>query len=115
MKLLKKIQDKFNRDLDIVSVVIDENYEKASQYLKENKNNFNWDFLYIAMQGEVINNYNVQAVPLYYLINPEGKLILVPAPAPEENFQDIFISEYNKWRRLQLRKQSSKPKTIFEK
>ncbi|SFD71130.1 TlpA family protein disulfide reductase [Thermophagus xiamenensis] len=115
MKLLKKIHDKFYRDLEIVSIVIDENYEKASQFLNENKNNFNWNFLYIAMQGEIINNYNVQAVPLYYLINPDGKFVLVPAPAPEENFQEVFISEYNKWRRLQLRKPSSSQKTLFGK
>ncbi|MGQ1889992.1 TlpA family protein disulfide reductase [Thermophagus sp. OGC60D27] len=105
LKLLKKIHDTFNRDLEIVSIIIDEDFDKAASYLKENQDNMDWQFLYFAMQGNLINNYNVQAVPLYYLISPEGKLVMSPAPAPGENFHDAFVSEYKNYRRERLRKQ----------
>jgi peroxiredoxin len=106
MKLLKKIQENFRQDLHIVTVILNEDFDQAKQYLEANENSLNWHFLYFAMQGNLINNYNVQAVPLYYLIDPHGKLVMVPAPAPAENFQDAFIDQLKKFRRELLRKNS---------
>jgi peroxiredoxin len=106
MKLLEKIQEDFRQNLHIVTIVVNEDFDQAKQFLEANKNTLNWHFLYFAMQGNLINNYNVQAVPLYYLIDPHGKLVMVPAPAPGENFQDAFIDQFKKFRRELLRKNS---------
>ena len=112
LKLLKKINDSFKRDLEIVTVVIDEDFEKAARYIKQQKD-MDWQFLYFAMQGNLINDYNVQAVPLYYLISPDGKLSISPAPAPSENFSDAFVSEYKKYRREQMRKHPATKNDLF--
>ena len=106
LKLLEKIHDDFQPDLHIVTVIVNEDFDQAKQFLQATENTFKWHFLYFAMQGNLINNYNVQAVPLYYLIDPNGKLVMVPAPAPGENFQDVFIEQFKKFRREVLRKNS---------
>jgi len=39
------------------------------------------------MQPEVLKEYDIRAFPTYFLIGPDGKLILSPAPSPAEDFE----------------------------
>jgi hypothetical protein len=75
----------------------------------------NWDFLFFGMNANILKNYNVLAVPIYYLINPDGKLVLSPSPAPGENFHDNFIDQFRKYQRQQQRKNPQERKSIFGK
>ncbi len=111
LKLLPEIYEEFNRDLEIVPIVFNEDYDKAKQFLNNNK--FEWDFLHFGMNAYIIDAYNVKAVPLYYLINPEGRIVLSPAPTPDENFHDNFVDQYRKFRRYQQRNNSQPQKSIF--
>jgi len=51
------------------------------------KNGYNWLFLHYHAQPQVMSDYDIRAFPVYYLIGPDGKLILSPAPSPAENFE----------------------------
>ncbi len=82
---LQGIYARHNARLEIVTIAVDEYNESMHSYLKEKK--YNWKFLYYSNQPQVLKDYDIRAFPTYFLIDPGGRLILSPAPAPEENFE----------------------------
>ncbi|MFO8000760.1 MAG: TlpA disulfide reductase family protein [Marinilabilia sp.] len=111
---IPRILDKFGEDLEVVTIILDEDYDQAARFV-ENRRNMDWDFLYFGMDANILKNYNVEAVPLYYLINPEGNLVLSPAPTPDENFHDNFVEQFRKYERKQQQQQSGEEESIFGK
>ncbi len=53
---------------------------------------------------KIIKEYNVKAFPTYYLINPEGKLSLISAPGPAEDFSAVYQKIRQGWRIKQMQK-----------
>ncbi|MFW6203142.1 MAG: TlpA family protein disulfide reductase [Marinilabilia sp.] len=112
MNRIPRILEKFGEDLQVVTIIVNEDFDKAKQYVN-NQQQKGWDFLYFGMDANLLKNYNVEAVPIYYLIDPEGKLVASPAPTPGENFHDKFVAEYQKYRKAQQRKNRGEQKSIF--
>jgi peroxiredoxin len=84
--LLKKLAVKYkDYKLVIVTIAIDESREQMANYV--NKTKLNWLFLYYGNQPDILKTYDIRAFPTYYLIGPDGKLIMSPAPSPGENFE----------------------------
>lgn len=111
LRLMPRFYEAFGRDLEIVTVLIDENYDNAASFVDES--DYQWTFLHFGMNANILNKYNIRAVPQYFLINPEGKLVLSPAPAPGENFHDNFVKQYRAYEREQQRKTPSTRESIF--
>lgn len=87
-EILNQLQDKYNEHLAIVSICTDEYFENTLIY--KQKKNLNWIFLYYGGNSSILKKYSIKAFPTYYLIDPEGKLLLSPAPTPEEDFEKKF-------------------------
>ncbi|WP_010663352.1 TlpA family protein disulfide reductase [Marinilabilia salmonicolor] len=111
LRLLPRLHETFNRDLEIVTILTDDNYDKAQEFVKDTDSP--WTFLHFGMNANILSKYNIKAVPQYFLINPDGKLILSPAPAPGENFHDHFIKQYRQYQHEQQRKNPEKRESIF--
>ncbi|WP_291861372.1 TlpA disulfide reductase family protein [Marinilabilia sp.] len=111
LRLLPRLLKTFGDNLEIVTILTDDNYEKAAQFVEDS--DYQWKFLHFGMNANVLRNYNIKAVPQYYLISPEGKLIFSPAPAPGENFHDNFIKQYRDYQNEQQRKEQPKRESIF--
>lgn len=111
LETMIQLQSIFKKDLEIVTVVINENREEMESYLK--KKNQKWDFLHILSHPQILDQYNIMAVPAYYLISPDGKLLLSPAPTPEENFRDLFVKEIQSYERQKLRESPKEKRSIF--
>lgn len=111
LRLMPQFHEKFGRDLEIITILIDENFEQALSLV--NSSDYQWTFLHFGMNANVLNRYNIRAVPQYFLINPEGKLVLSPAPAPGENFHDNFVQQYREYERNLQRKTPSEQRSIF--
>ncbi len=88
LELLKKLYKENKKDLVILSISTDDNFNDCIKNFKQN--NYKWNLLHYGNQPDVLKNYKVKAFPMYYLINPSGKLIMCPAPAPNENFEYYF-------------------------
>lgn len=46
----------------------------------------------ISPDGEAFDTYLISVYPTYYLIDPDGYLVMSPAPGPNEKFDKAFIS-----------------------
>lgn len=86
---LVAIEKKFRQVLKIVSIALDDNFEASAKLWKEK--NYLWDLLNGSQNKEVIEKYNAEIVPAFYLLNPEGNLLLSPAPPPSHEFEPIFL------------------------
>lgn len=111
MLILEQFYKSMRRELEIVTIVMDEDFEAMENFTEANS--YKWDFLHFGSYPQLSELYNLQALPSYYLINPEGTLSLSPAPAPEENFQERFAEQYQSFRIRDLRKNPPKEKSIF--
>ncbi len=82
---LRGVHDRHIDYLQIVTISMDKSYGNLKTSIE--KNGFPWKFLHYGNHTDVIKDYDIRGVPTYYLIDPEGKLILSPAPGPSENFE----------------------------
>lgn len=71
--------------LAVITISVDFYDETLANFLKNKE--YDWEFLFYSHQPGVLKDYDIRAFPTYFLIGPDGKLILSPAPAPGENFE----------------------------
>lgn len=88
--LLRNLARKYgNKNFVIVTIIIDEDSASMKPYAE--KASMNWIFLHYANQPDVVKKYDVRGFPVYYLIGPDGKILLSPAKSPGEYFElDLF-------------------------
>ncbi len=88
--LLKALADKNLEQLKIVLVFKEDNPAQIKSFLKDLKIK-DITILHSDDGGKVIEDYGVRAFPTYFLINPEGRLSLISAPGPSENFESVYF------------------------
>jgi peroxiredoxin len=82
---LAALNTKYAGKLTILTIATDPMDEVLRQFLAKNK--YNWKFLLYDRQPDVLKEYDIRAFPTYFLIGPDGKLILSPAQSPSEDFE----------------------------
>lgn len=83
--LLGKLYEKHKKLLEIVTISVDREKDDLTNFLKNA--GYDWTFLHYGNRPEVVKEFDVRAYPTYFLIGPDRKLILSPAPSPRENFE----------------------------
>lgn len=89
-EMLNTLYKKLKNYFEIVTVLADPTLQKVSDFL--NQNDYSWTFLHYGQQPDILKDYDIRAFPTYFLIGPDGKLILSPAPSPAENFQQTLFN-----------------------
>jgi peroxiredoxin len=92
-ELLEKLYRDHHKWLQIVVVSADERLSDMRGFCR--KNDYRWDFLHFANTPDVLKNYDVRIFPTCYLIDPEGKLVLSPAPAANDQLERTLWLELN--------------------
>lgn len=111
LMVLEQFYSLMHKELEMVTIVLDESFESMEQFVKDHP--YKWDFLHFATSPQILEAYNIMAVPAYYLIDPHGRLSLSPAPAPEENFRERFAERYIQFQREELRRNPPQERSIF--
>lgn len=89
--MLKKLYEKHNKYLEIVTIVIDDDFALAHDFVR--RSGYSWKFLHYANYPQVLKDYDIRAYPTYYLIDNKGKLAISPAPTPTDGFEIILFKE----------------------
>ncbi|MBO7572895.1 MAG: TlpA family protein disulfide reductase [Bacteroidales bacterium] len=87
--VLKRVYNRYKGLCIFVTILTDADKEKAKKFIAEHS--LNWTFLFSEINGKVISDYKVRAYPTYYLIDPQGMLLMSPAPSPAENFEKYLF------------------------
>lgn len=88
--LLEKLYNKYKKHLEIVTISADKEKADLKSFLKNT--GYDWTFLYYGNKPGVIKDFDVRAYPTYFLIGPDRKLIMSPAPSPKEGFELRFFN-----------------------
>lgn len=86
---LNNLNTKYKDKLQIVSIIVDNDENALKSFLE--RSNYSWIFLHYGNQSTIIKDYDIRAFPTYYLIDPQGKLVISPCPSPLENFEAHFF------------------------
>ncbi len=88
---VKKLYQKHSDKLNIITVLADENFADSQKFIKGKQ--LPWVFLHYGNHPQILKEYDIRAFPTYFLINPEGKMAISPAPSPAENFEMTLFKE----------------------
>lgn len=88
---VKKLFQKHSDKLNIITVLADENFVDSKKFIKGKQ--LPWVFLHYGNHPQILKEYDIRAFPTYFLINPEGKMAISPAPSPAENFEMSLFKE----------------------
>ncbi|GET19918.1 TlpA family protein disulfide reductase [Prolixibacter denitrificans] len=105
LKLLKNVQQRFHQVLTVVSVSMGDNFDTAKQLWE--KNGYTWPLLDASGNQKLADAYRVKDFPTYYLIGPDEKLLLSPAPAVSRGFQAAFVRVFRSTENQRKRAASS--------
>ena len=82
MKIIPSLIKTYGERISFVSISIDKtNAEMKNFQLKNPKHT--WLFLSDNSLGKLKNDYEIKSLPTYFLIDPDGKFIQVPANSPD--------------------------------
>ena len=86
------LEKKFRQALSIVSVATDENFESDLKLWKDK--GYVWELLNGSYNKQLISNYAAEIVPAFYLLAPDGTLLLSQATPPSRDFESMFLKIY---------------------
>lgn len=89
MKLKQTLKEKYGNDIVFISISIDKNFNNMKSYLDKNKN-LTTIFLHAGADETIREQYNLKAIPSYYLIDRDGDLLFSPAKKPSDNIEQVF-------------------------
>lgn len=84
-QLLEQIYKKYGKFVEIVSISTDPDVRDFTHFVT--KKGYKWTFLHYGRSPSVVNRYDIRAYPTYFLIGPEGKMEVSPAPSPHEKLE----------------------------
>jgi len=87
--LLQKLYEKHKQQLEIVTICVDKDKQDMTNLI--HNSGYSWTFLHYGNKPEIVKDFDIRAYPTYFLIGPDRKLLLSPAPSPQENFEIQFF------------------------
>jgi len=90
MPLKKRLKKELAENFEIIAINPVDNLERVQKFLKTR--NFDWVFLNAKNNRNVTDYFLVDAYPKYILIDPDGKVVLLPT-GPELSFSAKQIRE----------------------
>lgn len=91
MPIMKELHEKYGKDIVFVSISVDKDLKTMQKFLNKKKD-YDWVFLHYGNNPGIKEQYNVMAVPVYFLIDPDGIIIQSPAYRPSGKIEETFIN-----------------------
>ncbi|HRE74525.1 MAG TPA: TlpA disulfide reductase family protein [Flavobacteriales bacterium] len=109
MKLMTELHKRYSFDITFISVNMDEDPALWMRFLKAHPE-MKWIHVHYKNNPEIIDNYRITTLSMYYLIGPDGIMVQSPAykPTPNGTFVSIDQTFHEIWMRLHPKE---KPKT----
>lgn len=98
-KLVADLKKSNLQGLEIITVSCDQDRASFDDFVRSNPN-YTWTFLYDEGK-KVASLYSQKVLPAYVLVDPDGKIAMLPAVSPHENFKAHY-SQIRIWRQRAL-------------
>ena len=90
MKIIPALKKQYGERITFVSISTDKSNAELKSFCTKNPK-FDWLFLYDNSAGKLKNDFEIRSLPAYFLIDPDGKFIQVPAESPDEDIDRAFF------------------------
>jgi peroxiredoxin len=89
MKVVTMLKKTYGEKIQFVSISTDKSNISLKNFLQKNPK-YDWLFLYDNTLGKLRADYELRALPAYFLIGPDGKFVQVPAESPDGEIEQLF-------------------------
>ncbi len=89
MQLLKKLQIKYGKQIEFVSISLDDHFEDFRAFALDNED-FNWTLLYGPSEKRLRDLFMVYSLPEYIMLDPNGKIMEPYTRKPSEGINLVF-------------------------
>jgi len=89
LKVIPSLKKQYGERIVFVSIMTSKNASDLKNFCAKNPS-FDWTFLYDNTPDDIRNVYEIQGLPSYYLIDPDGKFIQAPAEGPSGDIDRAF-------------------------
>ena len=89
MKVLPSLKKQYGTQIEFVSVSLDLSKGDFKNFCINNPK-FDWLFLHDNVAAQMRKKYEIKSLPAYFLINPLGNFMQVPAESPVGDIDRIF-------------------------
>jgi peroxiredoxin len=86
MEVMKDLYVKYGAVMDFVSISADREFLKMKYFL-DLKKDFNWTFLHLGDDMELLKAYDVRSFPVFVLIDADGNIFRCPADMPSAGLE----------------------------
>ncbi len=87
--LIREIQEKYKDSLRCVGVCLDFDKYQLQNFLNKYPQ-FDWEFVHFNQQYQWLNNLEINSLPDYLLLSPDGKIFGRYLPAPADGLVDYL-------------------------
>jgi len=89
IKVISSFKKTYGKQIEFVGICEDKNMKEFKEFCNKNPQ-YDWLLLYDHTGSKLKKNYEITSFPTYFLIDPQGKFIQVPADGPEEYIDRTF-------------------------
>ncbi len=89
MKVIPSLKKMYGEKIEFVSISNEKTNTDLKNFCLKNPK-YDWTFLYDNTGLQLKNNYEIKSMPTYFLINPDGKFVQVPAESPDGEINQVF-------------------------
>ncbi len=89
LKLIPELKKKYGDKIAFVSISLDEDTVQLKKFLAKNPK-YDWVILHYAGSKQVKEDYEIRALPSYFLINAFGNFVQAPALKPSQSIESTF-------------------------
>lgn len=113
MAALDAIQNKYQKDIQVIGIFTDEKSDRLASRMKNAKHQ--WLPLTYVTQQSILSDYDIVALPTYVLIDPEGRISLAPAPSPTEKIEQAIATQMISYKQeINKRGKNNQIKDIYD-
>ncbi len=104
--VIKMLEEKYGKYVHFVSVSLDEDVNEYKKFVAKRKD-LTWHICHYEGDGGLLNNFDIQSIPMYVLIDDKGNLEQLPALAPSPSGTGKSIDETLHYIKRKLEPQST--------
>ncbi len=90
MKVIPSLKKQYGERIDFISISTDNSNVDLKTFCQKNSK-YDWLFLYDNSGTQLKNNYEIKSLPAYFLIDPNGRFVQVPADSPDEDIDQVLF------------------------
>lgn len=84
MALMPEMVKKYHKDIEFLSISLDKKREDFDRFVEDHPK-YDWNMLHFDGDQKLVMDYEIRALPSYFLIGPDGNFVQSPALRPSPN------------------------------